>query len=88
MYKLFFAVKYSRGSPGMDVQASYDTMNDTQQSAVSFASGLEDTMSPRDKDREQLLMSMSSAGGESMQEIWRILEEQRPTPTPRLMIPG
>jgi len=31
-----------------------------------------------------MLMSMSSVGGESLQEIWRMLEEQRPSPTPRL----
>ena len=32
--------------------------------------------------REQLGISMSSMGGESLQEIWKLLED-RPTPTPR-----
>ncbi|XP_063445953.1 coiled-coil domain-containing protein 57-like [Mytilus trossulus] len=32
--------------------------------------------------REQLGISMSSVGGESLQEIWKLLED-RPTPTPR-----
>lgn len=38
--------------------------------------------------RSQLMMSMSSVGGESLQEIWKMLDEARPSPTPRLASPG
>ena len=34
--------------------------------------------------RSQLMMSMSSMGGESLQEIWKMLDDARPSPTPRL----
>ncbi|XP_053383312.1 coiled-coil domain-containing protein 57-like [Mercenaria mercenaria] len=40
-----------------------------------------------DTARSQLMMSMSSMGGESLQEVWRMLEEARPSPTPRLSSP-
>lgn len=38
--------------------------------------------------RSQLMMSMSSVGGESLQDIWKMLEEARPSPTPRLASSG
>lgn len=37
--------------------------------------------------RSQLMMSMSSMGGESLQEIWKMLDEGRPSPTPRISSP-
>lgn len=40
-----------------------------------------------DTVRSQLMMSMSSMGGESLQEVWKMLEEARPSPTPRLSSP-
>lgn len=41
-----------------------------------------------DSVRSQLMMSMSSMGGESLQEVWKMLEEARPSPTPRLASPN
>ena len=38
--------------------------------------------------RSQLMMSMSSMGGESLQDVWKMLDEARPSPTPRLSSPG
>ena len=38
--------------------------------------------------RSQLMMSMSSMGGESLQEVWKMLDDARPSPTPRLSSPG
>jgi len=34
--------------------------------------------------RSQLRLSMSSMGGESLQEIWKMLDDGRPSPTPRM----
>lgn len=38
--------------------------------------------------RSQLMMSMSSMGGESLQEIWKMLDEGRLSPTPRQTSPS
>lgn len=64
---------------------SLGTLNDTQEtqrSSRSVNTNREQSL-PRNSQeyRDQLLMSMSSVGGESLQEIWKMLDE-RPSPSP------
>ncbi|CAC5378969.1 unnamed protein product [Mytilus coruscus] len=59
----------------MDVRASCD---DRSLASTNISIPESDGKTPR----EQLGISMSSVGGESLQEIWKLLDD-RPTPTPR-----
>ncbi|XP_060556177.1 coiled-coil domain-containing protein 57-like [Ruditapes philippinarum] len=62
----------------IDVRAS---MNTEGGETVASMRSVPDTV------RSQLMMSMSSMGGESLQEVWKMLEDGRPSPTPRLSSP-
>lgn len=73
------------------VRESQDTFNDTRRSIspVRFSreGPLIRSLDDREQffssdldDRDQLLVTMSSAGGESLEEVWRMLD--RPTPSP------
>ncbi|KAK3090504.1 hypothetical protein FSP39_012356 [Pinctada imbricata] len=79
-------LKKPKASSGMDVSNSVEIMEDSLRSTSPLRASREGVLSgmtPR--DREQLLISMSSAGGESLEEIWRMLDRPSPSPftTPR-----
>ncbi|KAJ8319441.1 hypothetical protein KUTeg_004532 [Tegillarca granosa] len=61
------------------------TLNDTQEtqrSSRSMNTNMEQSLPHNSQEyKDQLLMSMSSVGGESLQEIWKMLDE-RPSPSP------
>ncbi|XP_060080442.1 coiled-coil domain-containing protein 57-like [Ylistrum balloti] len=64
----------------IDVRASYDT-TDSRRSGLTDSSRAPSYQGNSSQTREQFLMSMSSVGGESLQEIWKMMEE-RPSPSP------
>ncbi|XP_052689655.1 coiled-coil domain-containing protein 57-like [Crassostrea angulata] len=81
----------NRDQPFNSVRESQDTFNDTRRSIspVRFSreGPLIRSLDDREQffssdldDRDQLLVTMSSAGGESLEEVWRMLD--RPTPSP------
>lgn len=88
---LFGILGTNRDQPFNSVRESQDTFNDTQRSIspVRFSregplirslDDREQSFSSNLDDRDQLLVTMSSAGGESLEEVWRMLD--RPTPSP------
>lgn len=88
---LFGILDTNRDQPFNSVRESQDTFNDTQRSIspVRFSregplirslDDREQSFSSNLDDRDQLLVTMSSAGGESLEEVWRMLD--RPTPSP------
>ncbi|OWF50285.1 coiled-coil domain-containing protein 57-like [Mizuhopecten yessoensis] len=64
----------------IDVRASHDTL-DSRRSGITDSSRAPSYQGNTSQTREQFLMSMSSVGGESLQEIWKMMEE-RPSPSP------
>lgn len=73
--------------PGM-MRESIDTEVDVRASVNTEGGETVASMkSYPDSARSRLMMSMSSMGGESLQEVWKMLEEGRPSPTPRLSSP-
>ncbi|XP_062605506.1 coiled-coil domain-containing protein 57-like [Saccostrea cucullata] len=81
----------NRDQPVQYVRESQDTLNDSYRpvSPVRFSregplirsyDDREQSLNSNLEDRDQLLVTMSSAGGESLEEVWRMLD--RPTPSP------
>ncbi|XP_022315255.2 coiled-coil domain-containing protein 57-like [Crassostrea virginica] len=81
----------NREQPIHTVRESQDTLDGTQRtvSPVRFSregplirslSDREQSFSSNTEDRDQLLITLSSAGGESLEDVWRMLD--RPTPSP------
>lgn len=82
---MFGILGTSRDQAFNSVRESQDTFNDTRRSIspVRFSRegpDREQFFSSDLDDRDQLLVTMSSAGGESLEEVWRMLD--RPTPSP------
>lgn len=88
---MFGILGTNRDQPFNSVRESQDTFNDTRRSIspVRFSKEgpLIRSLDDREQffssdldDRDQLLVTMSSAGGESLEEVWRMLD--RPTPSP------
>ncbi|XP_033742493.1 coiled-coil domain-containing protein 57-like isoform X2 [Pecten maximus] len=64
----------------INIRASHDT-TDSRRSGLTDSSRAPSYPGNTSQTREQFLMSMSSVGGESLQEIWKMMEE-RPSPSP------
>lgn len=88
---MFGTLGTNREQPISTVRESQDTLDGTQRSVspVRFSregplirslSDREQSFSSNTEDRDQLLITLSSAGGESLEDVWRMLD--RPTPSP------